>query len=152
PYEVRKEDEYFADIEDEKIPKDMMELASHIVETKSGHFKPEEFALRRCTEGATEKEAVRREDRSAKSTRTSQSHQSYGCASPKRGRRAVAVRAIKANGVQHSAALRRKPADHLRGRRKPADSRSERAILDATQEGLSPAYRQRGDRPSNSAA
>src|SRR5215813_4959625 len=88
PYEVRKEDEYFADIEDEKIPKDMMELASHIVETKSGHFKPEEFALRRCTEGATEKEAVRREDRSAKSARTSQSHQSYGCASPKRGRRA----------------------------------------------------------------
>jgi len=43
PYEVRKEDEYFEDIEDEKIPKDMMELASHIVETKSGHFKPEEF-------------------------------------------------------------------------------------------------------------
>ena len=43
PYEVRKEDEYFADIEDEKIPKDMMELASHIVDTKSGHFKPEEF-------------------------------------------------------------------------------------------------------------
>jgi Ku protein len=43
PYEVRKEDEYFDDIEDEKIPKDMMDLASHIVETKSGHFKPEEF-------------------------------------------------------------------------------------------------------------
>src|SRR3989441_13144524 len=43
PYEVRKEDEYFDDIEDEKIPKDMMELASHIVETKSGHFKPKEF-------------------------------------------------------------------------------------------------------------
>jgi DNA end-binding protein Ku len=43
PYEVRKEDEYFQDIEDEKIPKDMMELASHIVETKSGHFNPEEF-------------------------------------------------------------------------------------------------------------
>src|SRR5262249_32280633 len=64
----------------------------------------------------------------------------------------VAVRAVKANGVQHSAALRRKPADHLRGRRRPADSRSERAILDATSEDLSPAYRQRGDRPSNSAA
>jgi DNA end-binding protein Ku len=43
PYEVRKEDEYFDEIEDEKIPKDMMELASHIVETKSGHFKPEKF-------------------------------------------------------------------------------------------------------------
>jgi len=43
PYEVRKEDEYFHDIADEKIPKDMLELASHIVETKSGHFKPEKF-------------------------------------------------------------------------------------------------------------
>jgi DNA end-binding protein Ku len=43
PYEVRKEDEYFDDIQDEKIPKDMMELASHIVETKSGHFNPEKF-------------------------------------------------------------------------------------------------------------
>src|SRR5213078_4585276 len=43
PYEIRKEDQYFDDIENEKTPKDMLELASHIVETKSGHFKPEEF-------------------------------------------------------------------------------------------------------------
>jgi non-homologous end joining protein Ku len=43
PYEVRKEDEYFEDIPDEKIPKDMLELASHIVETKSGRFEPEKF-------------------------------------------------------------------------------------------------------------
>jgi hypothetical protein len=43
PYEVRKEEEYFEDIPDEKIPKDMLELASHIVETKSGHFNPEKF-------------------------------------------------------------------------------------------------------------
>jgi hypothetical protein len=43
PYEVRKEEEYFADIPDEKIPKDMLELAAHIVETKAGHFAPEEF-------------------------------------------------------------------------------------------------------------
>jgi DNA end-binding protein Ku len=43
PYEVRKENEYFEDILDEKIPKDMLELASHIVETKSGHFEPEKF-------------------------------------------------------------------------------------------------------------
>jgi Ku protein len=43
PYEVRKEDEYFDDIPDEKIPKDMLELASHIVENKAGHFKPEKF-------------------------------------------------------------------------------------------------------------
>jgi hypothetical protein len=28
PYEVRKEDEYFADIPDEKIPKNMLELST----------------------------------------------------------------------------------------------------------------------------
>src|SRR5215217_8906760 len=43
PYEVRKEDEYFEDIADEKIPKDIIELATHIVESKAGHFKPEKF-------------------------------------------------------------------------------------------------------------
>jgi DNA end-binding protein Ku len=36
PYEVRNEAEYFDDIPDEKIPKDMLELASHIVKTKTG--------------------------------------------------------------------------------------------------------------------
>ena len=39
PYEVRKEDEYFDDIEDEKIPKDMLELATHIVASKAGSFR-----------------------------------------------------------------------------------------------------------------
>ena len=39
----------------------------------------------------------------------------------------VAAGAGKANSVHHSVALRRKPPGHLRGRRRPADSRSERA-------------------------
>ena len=43
PYEVRDEKEYFDDIENVKISKDMMDLARHIVETKSGHFEPEKF-------------------------------------------------------------------------------------------------------------
>jgi len=43
PYEVRAEQDYFDDIPDEKIPKDMLELATHIVETKIGHFDPEKF-------------------------------------------------------------------------------------------------------------
>ena len=43
PYEVRNEADYFDDIPDEKIPKDMLELASHIVETKAGHFDPSKF-------------------------------------------------------------------------------------------------------------
>src|ERR1700742_4684664 len=43
PYEVRKEEDYFDTIENEKIPKDMIDLAVHIVETKTGHFKPQQF-------------------------------------------------------------------------------------------------------------
>jgi DNA end-binding protein Ku len=43
PYEVRKEEDYFDDIPDEKTPKDMLELASHIVKTKTGHFEPIKF-------------------------------------------------------------------------------------------------------------
>ena len=43
PYEVRDEQEYFDGIEDEKIPKDMLDLAVHIVESKTGHFKPAQF-------------------------------------------------------------------------------------------------------------
>ena len=43
PYEIRKPEDYFDDIPDVKIPKDMLELATHIVKTKVGHFKPERF-------------------------------------------------------------------------------------------------------------
>src|SRR6187401_133970 len=43
PYEVRNEKDYFDDIENEKVPKDMLELASHIVETKRGEFDPSKF-------------------------------------------------------------------------------------------------------------
>jgi DNA end-binding protein Ku len=43
PYEVRKEKDYFDDLPDQKVSKDMLELAKHIVDTKAGHFKPEKF-------------------------------------------------------------------------------------------------------------
>ncbi len=43
PYEVRDEGEYFDEIPDVKLSKDMMDLAKHIVETKSGHFEPDKF-------------------------------------------------------------------------------------------------------------
>src|SRR3979411_2498161 len=43
PYEIRKEADYFGDIPDERVPKDMLDLAVHIVETKAGHFEPEKF-------------------------------------------------------------------------------------------------------------
>jgi Ku protein len=43
PYEVRDEKDYFDDLPDEKIPKEMLDLAGHIVKTKQGHFKPNKF-------------------------------------------------------------------------------------------------------------
>jgi DNA end-binding protein Ku len=43
PYEVRNEKEYFDDIQDVKITKDMLDLARHIVEQKSGSFEPDQF-------------------------------------------------------------------------------------------------------------
>ena len=43
PYEVRSEKEYFDDIQDVKVTKDMLDLAKHIVERKSGAFEPEKF-------------------------------------------------------------------------------------------------------------
>jgi DNA end-binding protein Ku len=43
PYEVRADSEYFDDIQDVKITKEMLDLAKHIVETKSGHFEPDKF-------------------------------------------------------------------------------------------------------------
>lgn len=43
PYEVRQAKDYFDAIEDEKVPKDMLDLAVHIVESKKGEFEPEKF-------------------------------------------------------------------------------------------------------------
>jgi DNA end-binding protein Ku len=43
PYEVRSEDEYFDDIQDVKVTKDMLDLAKHIVNQKSATFDPEKF-------------------------------------------------------------------------------------------------------------
>src|SRR6202142_1808473 len=43
PYEVRSEKEYFDDIQDVKVTRDMLDLAKHIVENKSGSFEPDKF-------------------------------------------------------------------------------------------------------------
>src|SRR6478609_282658 len=43
PYEVRSEAEYFDEIQDVKVTKDMLDLARHIVNQKAGHFEPDKF-------------------------------------------------------------------------------------------------------------
>lgn len=41
--EVRDEKNYFDDIPDIKVPADMLKLATHILDTKKGHFDPTKF-------------------------------------------------------------------------------------------------------------
>ncbi|MCP2216217.1 non-homologous end joining protein Ku [Bradyrhizobium elkanii] len=43
PYEVRSEQEFFDEIQDVKVTKDMLDLAKHIVNQKAGRFDPEKF-------------------------------------------------------------------------------------------------------------
>jgi DNA end-binding protein Ku len=43
PSEVRDPKEYFDDIQDVKVTKDMLDLARHIVDQKAGHFEPDKF-------------------------------------------------------------------------------------------------------------
>jgi DNA end-binding protein Ku len=43
PYELRDESDYFDGIKSPKISKDMIELASHILDTKAAHFDPSKF-------------------------------------------------------------------------------------------------------------
>ena len=43
PYEVRSEEEYFVEIQDVKVTKDMLDLARHIVNQKAGRFEPDKF-------------------------------------------------------------------------------------------------------------
>ncbi|MBV5269658.1 MAG: Ku protein [Afipia sp.] len=42
-YEVRDEEDFFGDIKTPKISKDMIELASHILDTKASHFDASKF-------------------------------------------------------------------------------------------------------------
>jgi DNA end-binding protein Ku len=43
PYEVRDQKEYFDEIQDVKVTKDMLDLAKHIVNQKTADFDPEKF-------------------------------------------------------------------------------------------------------------
>ena len=63
PYEVRDEKDYFGDIPSERVSKDMLNLAKHIIKTKTGHFKPDKFEDR--YEDAL-KELLRKKDKGEK--------------------------------------------------------------------------------------
>ena len=43
PYELRDEDDYFGDIPNPRVSKDMVDLAAHILDTKASKFDPRKF-------------------------------------------------------------------------------------------------------------
>src|ERR1700704_844832 len=42
-YEVREEKQYFSSVPSVRVPKEMLDLAEHILDTKAGHFDPTKF-------------------------------------------------------------------------------------------------------------
>ena len=61
PYEVRSAQEYFDEIQDVKVTKDMLDLARHIVNQKTGTFDPEKFEDRmqlRCCHALASRRAI----------------------------------------------------------------------------------------------
>jgi DNA end-binding protein Ku len=81
PYEVRKQSDYFEDIKEEKVPKDMLDLALHIVGTKRGDFEPVKFEdqYEDALKELLSKKAKRGEDRAPKRARSIECGQPDGC-------------------------------------------------------------------------
>jgi DNA end-binding protein Ku len=127
PYEVRNEAEYFDDIPNEKVPKDMLELATHIVETKSAQFDPAKFKdhyENALTELLKKKQAGQKIDRGPRSDapkvinlmdalRRSAKAEKGVSAQPKRGRKRIAGQTemlLPIQGKKSSEAASKKPA------------------------------------------
>jgi DNA end-binding protein Ku len=107
PYEVRDERDYFDDIPSERVTKDMLDLAAHIIKTKSGHFNPEKFEDH--YERAL-KELLRKKDRGEK-IEVPQDRE------PAKVINLMEALRRSAKG-QHTHSRRRRPADHRRETRK----------------------------------
>jgi DNA end-binding protein Ku len=114
PYEVRDPAEYFDDIEDEKVPKDMLDLATHIVKTKEGKFEPEKFEDQ--YEDAL-KDVIRKKQNGVRLARPSQPKQSNVINHMEALRQSV-----KAGGDARPA----QPGSRPRGSKKPARSHAQR--------------------------
>ena len=119
PYEVRSEADYFDDIPDEKIPKDMLDLGSHIVKTKAGHFEPSKFedqyedALKELLKRKQEGKPIERPG----APQTDQRCQPDGCPSAEASRRAVHQPGARRRLMRPSEAPHAKKRSSRRGRR-----------------------------------
>jgi DNA end-binding protein Ku len=133
PYEVRKEAEYFDDIPDEKLPKDMLDLAKHIVDSKKAEWKPDRFedqyedALKELLKKKQSGQKIEA-PRSANLLRSSISWMRYGAAS-RRKEPPAENGASRRRDVGVITAPRRKLDDLARGRRRQASSRAVRRLF-----------------------
>jgi DNA end-binding protein Ku len=117
PYEVRNEKDYFDEIENAKVPKDMLDLASHIVDTKRGEFDPSKFEDR--YEDAL-KELLRKKQKGEKIERAKEARPSNVVDLMEALRESVsAEKGGKAGG-------RRRSASHDRSHHRPAKKPSRR--------------------------
>jgi DNA end-binding protein Ku len=110
PYEVRDEQDYFHDIPSERVTKDMLDLAAHIIKTKSEHFNPKKFEDH--YEQAL-KELLRKKDRGEK-IETPQDREPAKVINLMDALR----RSAKGESAIAAHSRRRRHADHRRGTRK----------------------------------
>ena len=84
--EVHASDGYFDEIPDLELPKEMLELAKHIIAKMSGKFEPEQFEDRyeNALDRADPLQAEGHADQAAADASQHQRHQPDGCAAPQR--------------------------------------------------------------------
>jgi len=84
--EVHASEGYFAEIPDVDLPKEMLELAKHIIVKMSGKFDAEQFEdpLRERADRADPLQAEGHAGQAAADASTDQRHQPDGCAAPQR--------------------------------------------------------------------
>ena len=118
--EVHAANAYFEEIPDLELPKEMLELAKHIIEKMRGKFQPDAVRgpLREGRDRADPLQAEGHAGQAAADAPADQRHQPDGCAAPqRRGRQGQAAAASAKKEKAEKAAERRRPAARARARR-----------------------------------
>ena len=110
PYEVRSEAEYFDDIQDVKVTKDMLDLAKHIVNQKAGRFRAGKIrrSVRSRVDRAHQQQTSRKAGHGQGSTTRGECRRLDGCVAPE---------------YRRGGGTRRRPRSPPRNRAKPPAAR-----------------------------
>jgi hypothetical protein len=108
PYEVRKPEEYFGDIKKVDTPKEMIDLATHIIDTMAGHFHPVRRSLRGRHARSHQAQGSRREDHASRASEGEDHNQLARCSPGEPGRNqqapAGSIGATARNGEEQRSA------------------------------------------------